>query len=529
LVPTVLGLCTFAWQVADGSVDIDFLPAYSFFIAIWVTVFLEFWKRKESVMRVRWGMVNFHSREQPRPEFTGERVPSPVDGKIIEHFPFFKKVMRKMMSQMVVWTFIMCVIGSIFAIAILRQDIIQAGGSPMGGKILLGVVSAAQIQISNVIYGIVALKLNNFENHRTASEYENALISKTFLFKFVNSYNSLFYIAFFRRFESVTVLGLDENGVEGQIPNKRYCAPKDCLDDLQVQLGSVFVSMILIGNTIEILIPAIKGCLRRRSDRDYDANGNEIVKSAPEEEKSLDVYESTFEDFDEMAIQFGYVTMFVVAFPLTPLLALLNNLLEAKVDSFKLINQKQRPHPHGFHDIGTWFDILSILSFMAVITNSALIAFNTGFVERVTGAVNQCFIASTANPGFYELSDNTTSCFGDLSIARVWTFVIMEHVIILFKFLLAYFVNDEPEWVTTHHMRQEYIVDVFLNKMEDQDDMLYHDDDDADADDHDNEQGAPTAKNDDNYNALADDWFGMRVHAGAPTKNKHFSKASKAV
>lgn len=35
-------------------------------------------------------------------------------------------------------------------------------------------------------------------NHRTATAFEDALIVKTFCFQFVNSYCSLFYIAFFK-------------------------------------------------------------------------------------------------------------------------------------------------------------------------------------------------------------------------------------------------------------------------------------------------------------------------------------------
>ena len=40
-----------------------------------------------------------------------------------------------------------------------------------------------------------------------------------------------------------------------------------------------------------------------------------------------------------MIIQFGYVTLFVAAFPLAPLFALLNNILEIRVDGRKFITQ----------------------------------------------------------------------------------------------------------------------------------------------------------------------------------------------
>ncbi len=36
------------------------------------------------------------------------------------------------------------------------------------------------------------------EMHRTQTEYEDALIVKSFLFQFVNFYSSIFYIAFFK-------------------------------------------------------------------------------------------------------------------------------------------------------------------------------------------------------------------------------------------------------------------------------------------------------------------------------------------
>ena len=42
----------------------------------------------------------------------------------------------------------------------------------------------------------VAVFLNDFTNFRTETEYEDALIIKTFCFQFFNSYTALFYIAF---------------------------------------------------------------------------------------------------------------------------------------------------------------------------------------------------------------------------------------------------------------------------------------------------------------------------------------------
>lgn len=61
-----------------------------------------------------------------------------------------------------------------------------------------GGLNAAFIVVMNKLYSYLAVALNNWENHRTKTAYEDALIMKTFLFQFVNSYIALFYIAFIK-------------------------------------------------------------------------------------------------------------------------------------------------------------------------------------------------------------------------------------------------------------------------------------------------------------------------------------------
>lgn len=42
-------------------------------------------------------------------------------------------------------------------------------------------------------------------------------------------------------------------------------------------------------------------------------------------------------------IQYGFVTLFVAAFPLAPLLALINNVFEVRLDAYKYTTQMRRP------------------------------------------------------------------------------------------------------------------------------------------------------------------------------------------
>ena len=49
----------------------------------------------------------------------------------------------------------------------------------------------------NIVYFKIAKWLNDKENHRTESEFQSNMISKAFVFQFVNSYGAAIYIAFF--------------------------------------------------------------------------------------------------------------------------------------------------------------------------------------------------------------------------------------------------------------------------------------------------------------------------------------------
>ena len=59
-----------------------------------------------------------------------------------------------------------------------------------------------------------------------------------------------------------------------------------------------------------------------------------------------------FGEYFEMVMQFGFVTMFVAAFPLAPLLALINNAIEIRIDAYKFTVECRRAIPQREPDIG---------------------------------------------------------------------------------------------------------------------------------------------------------------------------------
>lgn len=70
-----------------------------------------------------------------------------------------------------------------------------------------------------------------------------------------------------------------------------------------------------------------------------------------------------------LVMQYGFVTLFVTAFPLGPFFALLNNVFEMRLDAKKFLKYFRRPIPHRVPNIGVWYRVLDILGKLAVITN----------------------------------------------------------------------------------------------------------------------------------------------------------------
>ena len=75
--------------------------------------------------------------------------------------------------------------------------------------------------------------------------------------------------------------------------------------------------------------------------------------------------------------------MFVAAFPLAPLLALLNNVIEIRTDAYKYTTQMRRSLGFRARDIGIWADILEAMTYMSAISNVSLTLFISEHIFQI--------------------------------------------------------------------------------------------------------------------------------------------------
>lgn len=148
-------------------------------------------------------------------------------------------------------------------------------------------------------------------------------------------------------------------------------------------------------------------------------------------------------EFREMVVQFGYVTLFVTAFPLGPFFALLNNMIEIRGDAYKLLKDHRRAIPFMAQNIGSWHTVLEFISMFAVITNACLIAFNSEYFEW---------------RWLRNYSDNTSKL-----VVRLAFIILYEHAVFLFKYLFAFVIPDVPLSVQESIQREKYIADVTID------------------------------------------------------------------
>jgi len=176
-------------------------PIFCFIVSLWAELMFEYWKRKEVAKAMEWGTTDFEEKESVRPQFYGQVMNSYIDGKEIV---FFSKKARRnnvSVSVTVVAGAMTAVIAAVSTIYYAKYYSVFKSQNEMlnsYGSTVASVVNSVQILIFNHLYTKLAIYLNHFENYRTDTEFEDALIIKMFCFQFVNGYASLFYVAFIK-------------------------------------------------------------------------------------------------------------------------------------------------------------------------------------------------------------------------------------------------------------------------------------------------------------------------------------------
>uniref|UniRef100_A0A3Q2E1R5 Anoctamin n=1 Tax=Cyprinodon variegatus TaxID=28743 RepID=A0A3Q2E1R5_CYPVA len=384
---------------------------FAIFMSLWAACFLEHWKRRQMCLKHSWDLTSLeHEEDELRPEYEEAlqekkaKLKSLAKKKVCLHLkvqiPFSYQTFNglKVFSHALPSIFV--TFSAVFGVVVYRICMLsvwsmnpdpEAKASVRMTVTTTGIVlNMLVVLVLEEVYGAIAVWLTELELPKTEEEFEERLIFKSFFLKSMNAFAPIFYVAFFKgRFagrpgDYVYVFG-DYRMEE--------CAPPGCLIELCIQLSMIMLGKQLIQNNVfEIVIPKMKKMYRtiqeekgKKRAAENEENETEEIRPKQQFDKdfALEPFEGVSPEYMEMIIQYGFVSLFVASFPLAPAFALLNNVIEIRLDAAKFVTEIRRPDAVRCKDIGIWYNILCGISKFSVITNAFVISFTSEFVPRM--------------------------------------------------------------------------------------------------------------------------------------------------
>ncbi|KAF5186893.1 Anoctamin-like protein [Thalictrum thalictroides] len=415
--PAAFGLTL---QLVDfGSWQLFMLPIFFVFVILWGVMFIQFWKRKNFALLARWQIsyttgldtgFKYTDRERSSLQSQAEHTKKMGADETQEKTAFQRDewlghLLRFRNDAVVILSIICLQLPFELAFAhlyeVVASDIIKFG---------LTAIYLFIIQYLTKLGGKASVKLIKYEKNKSSESRADSLIYKVFGLYFMQSYIGVFYHALLHR---------------------NFTTLKEVLTQ------RLIVSQVF-GNLLENSIPYLKysykknRAVHKKKHENGLSKGKVQVTSRVEKEYLKPSYSASigdelddglFDDFLEMALQFGMIMMFACAFPLAFCFAALNNITEIRTDALKLLAMLKRPMPRASATIGAWLNIFQFLIVMSICTNCVLLV---------------C------------LYDQEGTWKVEPGLAAI---LIMEHLLLLIKFGFSKFVPEEPAWVKAKRVK----------------------------------------------------------------------------
>lgn len=415
LFPAAFGLIVHL--IDFGSLQLLVPPVFFVSLVMWAVLFFQFWKRKNSALLSRWQVnqapgagreYKAFELEWSLLQYPSELLKKQGSDKILEKEVYqreewLRRFMRYRNDFVVILSIICLQLPFELAYAhlyeVITSDLLKFG---------LTVVYLLAIQYFTRIGGKMAVKLVNREISNSIEYRADSLVYKVFGLYFMQSYVGLFYHTLLHR---------------------------NIMTLRQVLIQRLIFSEVL-ENLLENSIPYLKYSFKkyraiqtkRKGERGSFAGKfprveKEYLKPAYSASISEEPEDGLFDDFLELALQFGMIMMFACAFPLAFTFATLNNITEIRTDALKLLVMLRRPIPRCDATIGAWLNIFQFLIVMSICTNCVLL------------------VCLYDREGKWNISPGLAAI------------LLMEHALLLIKFLFSHIVPEEPAWVRANRMK----------------------------------------------------------------------------
>jgi len=440
----------------DETTGEAFGAVYALIVAIHSTVFLEGWRREENLLAHDWGLYGHVVKDEVLATFEGTYDPildSIIESDARANQDWWTVKWHELLILMLLMLVALTMVFFLWLGNYLGRNYHWA-------QILNGVV----IGMYNLAFKYFAPWITRAENNRTYAEYRNKLIMRRFLFQFINCFLVLYITAFLKPFADMGEAATYKNityapktvypnaiadwfgscSCESYSPagcHTRYkcyepscrsipntlceCTSYDCNVDVSWLVLILFTTQFLV-NVSEFALPWLQHEWVKR-EKQMNLRKDGVFVHDVEEGRLMPHYaeEELFEDYLELAMQFGYVTLFAYYFPFASVMAFCINCFEIRFNAYLLCHVVRRPFPKTANGIGCWHEVMECMAFAAVTTNCASVFLNTNL-----------FRAHLNN----QKSKRAIQATPDASLVVEMFFV--EHLFFLFKLAYMAYVPD---------------------------------------------------------------------------------------
>lgn len=371
LFPSILGtfifISYFLWNkipiisIFSNTIQMDY---YDFLLimncallTVWLTLFIKTWAQKEKIYNYIWGI----NEGQKETKINEEFVPNTKEKLIFGYYvPSDKKTFhffKKLLSYIVLLGMILLVIIFIYSLFRLKARLINGNlWHDYKISIYIACVNGIQIKVMNFIYYYIAEYLNEWENHFSITEKNNSFAQKLILFDFMNSYSSLFYIAFVK-------------------PYNEGCINNNCLKELETQMYSIFLVYLCVffGELFYLYMiyyyqKGRVGSLIREEKIEIQGLEHQLMTYPMD---TLNI------EYNDIINQFGFACLFSIAAPLTPLIIFLLALVCRLTNYYKFIHLRRVEILDESKGISFYKKIIKVFVFIGVMVNVAIFLFST--------------------------------------------------------------------------------------------------------------------------------------------------------
>ncbi|KAK5650848.1 hypothetical protein RI129_001877 [Pyrocoelia pectoralis] len=462
---------------------------FSFFMAFWATVFIHLWKRYYATLSLHWNIRTGQNMEELSTEYQEHAYSPPTDTNN-PYRPYIIAFKNNTITVIVCTFLMLIVLAAVFGTILYRLSVTDYVNSKNIAFIKRNItfftigtgslLSVGFIKLFGKWYGKISIWLTKRENPRTQVEFDRSYIHKRFLLSFVNSYAMLVYISFVKGKLYTYPGDVNQSWLLLHL-RADVCHPAGCIMGVCIQLAAVILCKSLMGNALNVCISVYK---------------KYFYKIPPSTFEDLPRWEHDFEleevgryflvtEYMNMVIQYGFVTFFAAAFPLAPLCALINNIIELRNDANKYVRRFRRPIPVYNVPIKVWNNLLGTMTSFSIVSNAFIIAFTSNFVKRelyrfqtdfsLKGFINStlsvfdpkdfegsattnheaCYYRGQRNPPGSQEQYELSSHFWYETSVRFMVAIIFEHIVLMFTGILSSMVSNVPLSVQTKLKNQE--------------------------------------------------------------------------